>query len=306
MKKLVIALAIVLLIPVSTEAAKGGPGETDTGNNLAVPVIWADNCAVALRGTELTTSLLGEFLTDTLGVSWYLQQDPLNTWQAENLSGGVDVDWIDWGDNLESKDWTANSVVRVEIALKEDLDGDEYPAMIGYEMSWLYGEGTTEMWGSNGLQYTSDVAHVYSCNARLTIQKLTVEPGQPGFVEPTWDAANDRWIGDSIGSPLYNTLVSAENNVSGKIVYGYNWNLRKMAAGAGFYRLTFSLDPNAGTGYALNTTFSSGTAIVPSTEGEVVVTAEPGGGGTAVIDVANQLTYMDVRILANKGRKGSR
>ena len=59
-------------------------------------------------------------------VKAYLQKDSKNTWQAASAdwSGDeapVSVDWIDWGDNLESNDWYTRSQVRTEVVLFEDL-----------------------------------------------------------------------------------------------------------------------------------------------------------------------------------------
>jgi hypothetical protein len=76
----------------------------------------------------------------------YLQQDALNEWQAESAdwsTAPVNVDWIDWGDNLESVDWYTRSMVRTEVVLIQDLA----TPMTQYSMRHLYGWGQTEMHG---------------------------------------------------------------------------------------------------------------------------------------------------------------
>ena len=39
-------------------------------------------------------------------------------------------------------------------------------------------------------------------------------------------------------------VYSAEINVKGKVIYGYNWNTRVLSDGPGYYRITFSMDGN--------------------------------------------------------------
>ena len=129
---------------------------------------------------------------------------------------------------------------------------------------------------------------------------------------------------------------SAEINVKGRVIYGYTWNVRKLNEGAGDYRITFSFDDVCGT-VLLNTYFAEGvTEIMVPIEEEIlqppitespdiftlsglgdleilsrktkpVVSSEEGsdtGGGTAVLDFANNLTYIDVRILERGGGGG--
>ena len=58
----------------------------------------------------------------------FVQKDVNNVWQAFNATptGMVFVDEVDWGDDLESVDWTLNSQVRCEVVLFEWLDDDTY------------------------------------------------------------------------------------------------------------------------------------------------------------------------------------
>lgn len=319
-------LVWLLLAPVVVFAAKGGiPGKPVSaeaeaeaaGNNLSFPVIWSDGYAKALRGTFGAPMFTGEYFTDELGVNWYLQQDLLNAWQAESfeLTPGVDpmlaVHYIDWGDNLEAKDWTTNSVVRVETVLYQDVAGME-----AFTMQQLWGQGVDEMWGTNTAIYDSTQATVYSHCARMTIQKLTVPRETPPAV--SWNPATGQWDGqaetpDFIGGvweagdgPGY---YSAEINIPGKVIYGYNWRVKKLhpANTAGDYRLTFSLSQDCGM---LNTLFDGDTEVLVSEEEEVTTESEDGdeggdtGGGVGMVDPANNLTYIDVRIVEATGSGG--
>lgn len=346
-------------IPTSAE-----PTET-FGNNLSFPVLWAEGVEKTLRGAPGAapvmegawwywwgtdaegnplscapdpddTDLCDDGVLGTTSGSppeanaqqVYLQQDPLNEWQAGiyTETDRVEVSWLDWGDNLESVDWTTRSMVRTEVALIQDLPAP----VLEYQMRHLYGWGQTEMWGLSttgnppvaetldGMQAT-----VYSACARLIIQRLQVLRDDPqlatlewmptvGWTEPAGSMEN------LISDPLFNKAVweaadgpgyySAEINVKGKIIYGYTWDTRKLNEGAGDYRITFSLDATCGA-VALNTFFSDATGtpvtqiVLPEEEGELLLAAaEPDeGGATAVIDYANNLSYIDIRLIDRQG-----
>lgn len=299
------------LTPSDSEPLFAAP--EGAGNNLSYPVIWSDGATKALRGEYGVTRFDGEFALVN-DVPAYLQQDPLNEWQAESamgVAGGVDVSWIDWGDNLEARPWNENSVVRVEVVLTQDL----LVPMTGYEMLFVSGLGVDEMWGASTATYLSDQATVYSGVARLTIQKLE---SVPPSTEPviTWNAELGQWEGD-ISAPFFNGGVwdatdgpsgfSAEINIKGKVVYGYNWRVNREGDGAGTYRLTFSLDPNQYV--TKNTFFDTSQIFLPEEEVVEMLAEDDSGepqGGVAYIDYENDLTWIDVQILPKQqgGGKG--
>lgn len=273
----------------------------------------------------------------------YLQKDPQNLWQAETfpaypLGGGsvtppadtVQVDLIDWGDNLESVDWTTRSKVRTEVVLFEDaIAGDTESApfpMLEYEMRHTSGWGIDEVHGIAAAPVEPFTAYlgdgnrstVFSNCARFTIQKLNVAREDIDQDNLTWVPGEgwdevEGYPDNLINAPIYNSAVyeggvegpgaySAEINVKGRIIYGYTWDVRKLNDdGAGDYRLTFSLDDTCST-VSRNTAFVEGvTNILVPLEILEAVEAEPVEGGVGVLDTANNLTYMDIRIL-QKGR----
>lgn len=286
----------------------------EAGNNLSYPVIWSDGYAKPLRGSfgapvfDGATALVGD-------IPVYLQQDPLNEWQAESTidpGGPVDVDWIDWGDNLEARPWNENSVVRVEVVLVRDLP----TPMESYEMLYVEGQGIDEMWGATGTTIPSDQATVYSHCARLVIQKI--EPlTTPDAAVLTWDEAAHRWTGE-VSAPYFAGGVweagdgpegfSAEINIKGKVIYGYNWNLRDVGGGDGVYRLTFSLAKDSPL--VLNTFFSN--AQILTREEIVEGLTRSGGdsgeplGGIAHVDRDRDITWIDVEILPRSKGGGKR
>ncbi|MGN6605096.1 MAG: hypothetical protein ACTHK8_21750 [Ginsengibacter sp.] len=242
----------------------------------------------------------------------YLQKDANNYWQATTLTPGagevVNVDGVDWGDNLESSDWSLTSQIRTEVVLVQNLTT---PAK-EYAMRHTSGWGTDEM---HGLQTTSDKtvqygtglqATIYSRHARLTIQKLTAT--NPSL---SWDATTHSWTGDA-AAPIFNAAVyqstdgtggyTGEVNIKGKVIYGYTWNAKTLNDGAGEYRITFSFDGSE-AGTTLNTFFTPSTSII--TSGEVVPAAE-GEGNTPVIDPTNNLTYIDIALTGTGGGGGKK
>ncbi|MEK6477862.1 hypothetical protein WJR50_10020 [Catalinimonas sp. 4WD22] len=333
----------------------GGGGHVEgAGNNLSFPVIWSEGRELTLR--ELPVGTTDPILDGAWWYVWgpepidpsspiyscdptisdpcypegtpdvyqaYLQKDPDNIWQAFNepATSEVYVDAIDWGDNLESVDWSITSKVRTEVVLYENLPSASltlpdvtYP-VTEYAMQHVSGWGTDEVHGLqtelNGdiVEGPGNRATIFSPLARLTIQQLTSTT--PNL---TWDATTHSWTGDA-NSPVFNSAVheaadgpgyyNAEVNVKGKIIFGYTWDVKKLSTGPGVYRITFSFDESGGGINQLNTFFDTNTQIVPpAEEGEIVVAEEPGGGGTAVIDVDYNLSYIDVRITSSGGGGG--
>ena len=356
----------ILVNDLNSEIAEKGGKPTDgeaAGNNLSFPVIWSDGVEKVLPGAMEQHSLAGEWY-GVWGVDpidpqaelfscgpflgnvdpcteaefrAYAQKDPKNVWQAFNgnpeafgKTGELNVDIIDWGDNLESVDWKITSQVRVEMVLLENLD----EAVKQYPMRHAFGWGITEVHGLqtdlNGVIVTDPAilgetfgkqATVYSDNARFTIQKLNVDDKMDERLnslqwEPTigWVEPGENPLG-LINDPILNSKASAEINVKGKIIYGYTWKVRNKNDGEGYYRLTFSFDPNEN----LNTFFDDDTKIIVAEEIEESTVefaakgpggeddgGEDSGGGTGFIvhNDGYSLTYMDILITAKTTGNG--
>jgi len=269
-------------------------------------------------------------------------QQSVSEWQAESVvnTEPMAIHWIDWGDNLESVDWYTRSQVRIEHVLIQDLA----EPMDEFEMVHLFGWGIDELWGTTGNVLEGMQATIYSDFARLTIQQLLVDRDDPLLAYLEWDPVDHKFVeaegyeGEPlISEPLLNKAVhevgdgpgyySAEINVKGKIIFGYTWNVRDFNAEPADYRITFSLDMTHPDPVVSLKTFMTDpgtdepiTMIVPMSEEESVESVvdlfdsgEPfalesedgtGGGGTAVIEHENNLTYMDVRILERSGGGG--
>ena len=320
--------------PVEGEALLDGEWWYVWGEDPIDPNYPIYSCKPNSIVPELCTdaSAPGDDLSDIYKA--YIQKVPSNVWQATNFAATepLYVDLIDWGDNLESIDWGVRSMVRTEVVLYENLE----TPVVEYAMRHVDGWGEDEV---HGLQTTLDdeivygpgtQATVYSHNARLTIQKLNVDRDSIPEDGLTWEPSTG-WKstvpGDTlVNPPLLNMAVyeaadgpgyyNAEVNVKGKVIYGYTWNLRHMNEGTGTYRITFSFDSEGGP-VALNTFFDELTQILVPIEEEavskIVLTAngdtesedgEGSRGGTGIIDAANNLTYMDIRIVEGHGEGG--
>ncbi len=274
----------------------------------------------------------------------YVQKDPLSTWQAwsgdaaasgqAESTGEIHVDWIDWGDNLESVDWYTRSQVRTEVVLFEDF----FDPKLEYQMRHTSGWGINEVHGlaapvdgdPEPLLGDGNRGTVYSPCARLTLQKLLLERGDADLTNLEWvpGTATDGgyWVESDIyeGEPLINAPIfnmpvylggdgpgfySAEINVKGRVIFGYTWNVRRLNEGAGDYRATFSFDEECGS-TTLNTRFVDGhTNLLLPVEEEIVAAAaeegeSPGGGAIPVLLTSENLTYIDIRILERGGGGG--
>lgn len=198
--------------------------EEGAGNNLSFPVIWGEaSSQMTLRGIAGSPATLNGVFVTVGSENWYEQKDPDNEWQADNYvvsAPPMGVSLVDWGDNLEARAWTINSVVRCETVLYQTL----VEPMAAFTMLQLYGSGVGEMWGTTGQTYESDLATVYSGCARFTIQKL-----HDGASSLAWNPALDEWTGD-VNAPIFSGVVgagaegpgsySAEINIAGKVIYG--------------------------------------------------------------------------------------
>lgn len=256
MKKMMSTLlGMTLLVGVAGAAFAAKPVKPEPtevyGNNLSTPAIFAEGIGILGLPTNENTGLRGStapYLVEPFaynGITYYLQQTQ-NTWQAGWANGAAEGEVVraDWSDNIVRQTWSETSVIRVETVLFKDLA----EPITGYDMAYLYGEGIEEVWGTTGVTYPSALATVYSICARLTIQKLDGPNGNP--VGTLYDSA----IYDRFGVDGPTTAYSAEVNVPGKIIYGYNWDLAKFDMASiglpnepksGWYRLTFSFDPTA-------------------------------------------------------------
>ena len=283
---------------------------------------------------------------------WWLQQRDANKWQAFNplATQSVAVTGVDWGDDLESRDnFNTRSVIRTEVVLLKNLVLDpttEFDpadflafrmsgAVPGTENSPVEMQGTDYGGPENpelGTQTLIDPtlvrpgyqSTIYSACARLVIQKIV---GDPAGLQ--WSPADGYWGPvSSVNTPVFNGAVyadaladdySAEINVGGSLIYGYNWNLRRVGEGAGLYRLTYVLDGGTDVGgpcdTALNTYFAPEPAD-PTTEApasQVVNVATnpvaipvlvPEGDPALNGDLGGGLSYIDVVINVKTGGGG--
>lgn len=323
------AVALTAVLLMAGGAVGGGQHVEKAGNCLSFPVIFGEG-SVPLRDNDGGPMPIFEGVsTESVeGYTVWVQQDLKNIWQAAAAtSWGSEspyVTWVDWGDNLESQDWRTTSKVRVETVLsKVEL----VTPMTGYEMYFVSGLGKDEVWGTNQSTYPGYEATVYSDHARLTIQKI--DPAATLI----WNSTLGEWEGAGVTTVFSGGCweagdgpggYSAEVNVKGKVIYGFNWDVRNLGnipadQKAGVYRITFSLDPNHGTD-PLTTSLAFAQILPPSEGEETAITLaaagagggrkpgggggggdSTGGGGTAYIDAANNLTYIDVTIKAGGG-----
>lgn len=317
------------------------PTEETAANSLSYPVILGDD--IAPDGWVLVPPVSWTFATVTDPATecypavaladatcwydgagtWWLQQRPENKWQAPNpvATAALEVTAIDWGDLLESRtNLNTRSLIRVETVLYEDVSGGEggvnaadlyafamSPAIPGTENSPSEMRGTDQSLVDPTTVHPGFHATVYSACVRFLIQKVTGDPA-----DLTWSGTGGQWTNGanapSFEGSTYGGGFTAEVNVGGNLIYGYNLNMRRDGEGAGLYRLTFVLDGGPDVGgpctHSLNTSFGSGTELVnvAGTAGPSEIIPE--GDARLNGDVGGGLTYIDVTISAKAGGGG--
>lgn len=229
-------------------------GDTALGNNLATPTIFAEAHGLTGFPTLTNNGLRGDPLVPVFDIDHiyvkdgliYYPQQAINTWQAGTMDGveaGGERVVVNWSDNLLNTRWTPKQVIRVETVLYKDPI--LYPTlMTAYTMEHLYGSGTSEMWGADGMVFDSAYKTVFSVAARLKVEKLDGPNGNVVESPCSFNGAIYEKFGlDGPGG------YTAEVNVSGNLIYGYNWQLNACSAPTaqktGWWRLTFSIDPQA-------------------------------------------------------------
>ena len=288
------------------------------------------------------------------GHVWWLQQRDTNKWQAFNplASQTVAITGIDWGDDLESRDnFNTRSIIRTEVVLLKNVlldstsefDAADFKA---FEMSEAVpgtANSPVEMRGTNyggsdtldlGTQILIDPtlvrpgfqATIYSTCARFIIQKIVGDPASL-----IWNPVDGYWGPIStVNNPVFNGAVypdaladnySAEINVGGNLIYGFNWNLRKVGEGAGVYRLTYVLDGGADVSGSCPTALTTAFAPTPedsetqppATEVVNIVTNPvatpfivPAGDPDLNGDSGGGLSYIDVVINAKASGGGKK
>ncbi len=277
----------------------GGGGEEETlGNNLSVPVVFAEGVGITglpvatdtglrPRPTE-TNPTLPYFDPSTVvikeNVTYYPQMTE-STWRAGWVAGlpGGESAFINWGDNLLARTWSTRSVIRVETVLYQNAA----TALTAYRMTSLFGAQRDEVWGTSGEAFDSTYRTVYAVTPRLIIERITgpggdVVPGLPRFEGSVAAAFED----DGPGG------YAAEVNGSGSIVYGFNWTLPQwdmpVEQKAGWWRLTFTLDPIAR--YTLPAEEEGGSAQSMQVTRNVMLT------GLDPADLGDEFTYRPVLV----------
>jgi hypothetical protein len=257
----------------------------------------------------------------------YWQKNAANDWTADVVPGAglLQASRVDWGDNLESKSWTANSVIRVETTPFVSVN----PQLKGLAMWHVFGQGTNELWGVRATEnelpyvYLSEFA-IVKTTAILNIAKMTRGPSAlcpttnepPPFGDQSWNSTDQAWIGSWV---LHQVPFQPELNIGGRYVYGFNWNLRKDAVPpdvgkGGWWRLTFHVpngisfsDSPGGVGgeYFTAPQPPAGAPEVLAAAARLLA-AEEGDTGPLywpkTYNVGNvSLTYMDVCVNETKG-----
>lgn len=293
----VLVLVLSLAIPEASVAKGpkgGGGGETTATNNLSWPVIAVDGFGItALTGDPtFTVPYAGEY--DGLTAEeiaylqangpWYPQQTEGNEWQADFTSaeGTVDVTYIDWSDNMEAVSPKVRTPFRLELVLFKSVE----TAMSAYTMKLLENPSSKdELQGTNNTRYDQYYPTVISGQPQLIVQYLGVS------VPETLTWGGTQWT--EAGAPVDAGGFAPELNVGGRYIFGASTGGWKPAV-VGFYRITFYVPDGSNVNLAT-------AAIANEATGWTYDTSE--GVAAAELDTVNNLTYIDVKVVAGGSRK---
>jgi hypothetical protein len=282
-------------------------GEEAQGNNLSFPAILADGFSIVEIGDALLTNeydgpydgLSDEEVAALLESGpWYAQKTEGNVWQADYLDNeegmAAPVDFIDWGDSIESVDPKVGRPTRLELTLYQALDAP----MDGYLMAMLANPSSPdEVQGTNGTTYLSSLATIASNQWKLVVQSCgDVRPEEPEELKLTWNSEEEAW--DECGTPD-RTSFAVELNVAGKYIFGASVGGWKPTA-PDWYRITFyavgDTDVIVDDGFTVVGNFP----FTPTVETE----ADDGDEGAATPVVEGSLTYVDVQAVLGGGGGG--
>lgn len=274
-----------------------GEGETTGGNNLSVPLVFAEGIGITglpvatetgLRPTAtegIVVDVLPFFYSGNVpdcGTIYYCQ-NTTNVWQAEWLDGtlsGMQQAEVAFGDNLTHHAFSTTSSIRVEVA----LNAFAVSPMVGFAMPYSFGTGEAEIKGTDGVPL-AQVPVIYAVTPRLIIERIddvTRQPIATIFDGAVWEGLG----GDGPGA------FGAEVNVGGGVVFGYNLQLSSVTLPggipkAGWYRITFRLDDNATVGGAV---VARNLALVQLATGDEPPTYAP------QIDPATNTAWLDIEV----------
>ncbi len=291
--KVAMFIVIILVLAVAAPAlGKGKPSGGETAvNNLSFPAIAVDGFPIATVAPSFTMPYTGTYpglTADAIALltasgPWYAQKT-VNKWQAEFVTQSTEaVTYVDWGDNIESNNPKVGAPTRLEVTLYKELAlHPSGPTMTGYTMAVLeYPSSSTELQGTNTLPYESLWATVVSGQPKLVIQFLgTTIPTTMTWLGTQWDSYT-----------IIPQTFAPELNVGGKYIFGASQGGWK-PANRGYYRITFYVP--GGTGVSL------ATAVVGNASGTA------GTAATPKVDGAQNLTYVDVLVVAKGGGGGKK
>lgn len=300
-----------LELRVAGSGSGSGGGEEGLGNNLSVPVVFAEGIGVTLQPAATDPGLrptAEEGVVVTGNPFWYEANVPdceiyycqkgVNTWRAEWLAGTAGIPrsaHVSFGDNLTHHTWNTHAPIRIEMGL-----WDQGGLLQGFEMPYSVGAEATEMYGTNGVLAPMQPT-IYTPNARLVLQKLTnynPNTGQGDVAATITDVA----LWENVGAEGPGQF-KAEVNVAGRIILGYSFTIREIVLPTGvekygWWRIMLVLDSEAnvgGTWIPRNTSLDG--VVIPTLEAEPLLY-------TPRIDTATQRVWLDIYVESASGGGG--
>jgi hypothetical protein len=318
-KRSLLVVSAVAALALGGASAAAAPGEEEgAGNNLSVPVVFAEGYGLTGMKTQPYNTYPTTTEDDGLrphtdaealpftesgdpnpyldvadayeleGTTYYEQNGP-SVWKAYAKDGIKDQmvkSLVYLGDNLTGHQWTADQkIIHLEMGLQREMTVGQ----LTYPMTSLYGEQMSEMFGTTGEDTIGTTAKVYSPMGRLVIQKLDKnhDPKAKIFSQAIYQGYG------LDGEGRFATEVTR----AGTLSYAYNWWLRDVTdvAKAGWWRISFKIDEKGTWDNGVkDVTVARNAKIV----GKVVSTEVEGEDPLFKIRIPDPYTaYVDIQIL---------
>ena len=237
---------------------------------------------LSLTASQASANVLTENVLYAEGVD-YLGLDAIPTAGPPSVAIGEAKDvMVGWSDDIIYHQFPAGQKVRTEVLLHVVEVNDD---------------GTIKLDDTGS---AIPICAVYTLTAHFKIQKLDSKGGEP-VGEDLYDSSIYEGLWVDGPSDAY----SAEVNVEGMLLYGYNWDTR--GQDPGWYRLTFWVEVEADF---VTVNPVTGTAIeYPGVDirfGDPTDTDPTAGAifGFVTVDDEQNLSYLDLELTAKSGGRG--
>lgn len=242
---------------------------------------------LSMAASRASANTLAENVLYVEGVD-YLGLDALPTVGPPSVATGAAANvMVNWSDDIIYHQFPAGQKVRTEVLLHV-VAVDETGEYV------VDADGTAQ-----------EICAVYTLTAHFKIEKMSAAPDMGGV--PVGEDLFNSCIHDGLWTDGPSEEYSAEVNVEGLLLYGYNWDTR--GQDPGWYRLTFWIEVE--TDFCTVNPYTGATISYPDVDirfGDPADVDIDAGEifGFVTVDAGSDLSYLDLQLIEkSNGRGGS-